>query len=52
MNAARKGGDSALQIKAINTHKREIKKAAARINFARKRVGVRAALFRGRILRI
>lgn len=52
MNAARKGGDSALQIKAINTHKREIKKAATRINSARKRAGVHAALFHGKILRI
>ena len=27
MKAARKGGDSAAQIKTINTHRREIKKA-------------------------
>ena len=52
MKAARKGGDSAPQIKTINTHKQEIKKAAAWINFAREHVGVRAVLFRNRILRI
>jgi hypothetical protein len=52
MKAARKGGDSTPQIKTINTHGREIKKAAARINFARERIEVRAALFCDKILRI
>lgn len=52
MKAARKGGDSAPQIKTINTHRREIKRATARIDFARERVGVRVVLFRSRILRI
>ena len=52
MKAARKGGYSTPQIKTINAHRREINKAAAWIDFARKPARVRAVLFRSRILRI
>ena len=49
MKAARKGGDSTPQIKTINAHRREIKRAAARIDFARKPARVRAVLSHSRI---